>query len=365
MTALKDKIVRLIAAAGPISVADYMALCLFDPEHGYYTTREPFGAAGDFVTAPEVSQMFGEMVAVWLHAAWQTLGQPEPVTLVEIGPGRGTMMKDMLRTLAKLDGAAFDRLSVAMVEASPRLREIQRATLGASAGRIRWTSDLSELPQDRPVFVAANELFDAVPVRQYVMTAEGWRERMVTLDDDGGLIFAAGAGGIDPDLLPASACDAPPGSIVEAAPARAALMQRIAARIARHGGAGLFFDYGTADWSIGDTLQAVRGHRFDPPLAHPGAADLTSHVDFSALAAVARTEGLATAVLPQGDFLLGMGLLERAGSLGANGSLALQERLRSEVERLAGPDAMGNLFKAMAVVPPGIAVQPFRLPAAP
>lgn len=357
MTALKERLARLIAASGPMPVSEYMAACLFDPEAGYYTAREPFGVSGDFTTAPEISQMFGELLAVWVYSAWIAAGRPVPVTLVEIGPGRGTLMVDMLRTLDRLDPAFIVLVRIALVEASPRLADIQRKRF-SKGGRAkpRWFAALSEIPAS-PLLVVANELFDALPVRQFVKARDGWRERMVALDEDGGLCFAAGSAGIDAAMLPPQAGDAPEGAIFEAAPAREALMDEIAARVRAHGGAGLFIDYGHVEPGIGDTLQAVRKHAYDDVFAHPGEADLTSHVDFAALAAVARANGLQTSLSTQGEFLLGLGLLERAGRLGASRDEGTRERLRAEADRLAGPDAMGGLFKVLT-----IATQHMRLP---
>jgi SAM-dependent MidA family methyltransferase len=358
MNALGEKIRRLIEATGPISVADYMATCLFDPEHGYYTTREPFGTTGDFTTAPEVSQMFGELVAVWLYAAWQACGAPEDAVFAEIGPGRGTLMKDVLRTLARLDPKlAAHRF--AMIETSPRLAAIQKGTLASAPAKPDWFARVEDVPAG-PLFILGNELFDAVPVRQYVKVPAGWRERVVGLSEDGALAFRTGPGMPDPSLLPPDAGEAPEGAIIEAAPAREALMDVIAERLAREGGAGLFIDYGYEGPALGDTLQAVRRHTYDDVLAHPGEADLTTHVDFSALAQVARAQGLGARLMPQGEFLLGLGLLERAGRLGAGKSVKEQERIRGEVERLAGPDAMGALFKVLAILPAGVAVPPFQ-----
>ncbi|TKT77327.1 class I SAM-dependent methyltransferase [Aquamicrobium sp. LC103] len=348
MTTLKERLRRLIAAAGPITVSDYMATCLFDPQAGYYTTREPFGAAGDFTTAPEVSQMFGELVAVRLYTAWRAAGSPLPATFAEIGPGRGTLMRDMLRTLGKLDPDFIASADVALIEASPRLAAIQKETLADGPGAPRWFRETGELAE-RPLIIVGNELFDALPMRQAVKTAHGWRERVVRLDDEGELEFAAGAAELDPAVLPSAAADAPTGAIFEYAPARTALMEEIAATIAARGGFGLFIDYGYTEPAIGDTLQAVRRHAFDDVLAHPGEADLTSHVDFSALAQAARDHGLRASIATQGDFLLRMGLLERAGALGASTDEAARERLRGEVERLAGPSEMGKLFKVMEV----------------
>jgi SAM-dependent MidA family methyltransferase len=351
VTPLAERIAGLVEASGPIGVADYMALCLFDPAHGYYTTREPFGAEGDFTTAPEISQMFGELVGVWIYQAWQSAGMPSPISIAEIGPGRGTLMKDVLRTLGRLDPALSRNAYFALIETSPRLTEIQKRTLGDAPVEIAWHASVEALPAT-PLILVGNELFDALPVRQYLKTASGWRERVVGLDRQGKLAFMAGPGTPDERLLPPDAASAPEGAIVELSPARTALMEQVAQRLAAHGGAALFIDYGYAEPGIGDTLQAVRRHEYDDVLAHPGEADLTAHVDFSALAALARLHGLTASITTQGDFLLRTGLLERAGALGARGDEALRDKLRSEVERLAGPSAtggMGELFKALEV----------------
>ncbi len=358
MTTLKERIRRLIAANGPISVADYMALCLFDPEDGYYTNREPFGVAGDFTTAPEISQMFGELVAVWLRTAWHAIGRPLPVTIAEIGPGRGTLMKDILRTLSKLDPSLVAQASFAMIETSPRLADIQKETLAGQQASIDWHQSIETLPAN-PLVIVGNELFDAIPIRQFVRAGAKWRERVVGLNDAGDLHFLAGAASLDPSLLPANAANAPEGAIAEVAPARTALMDEIADRIAAQGGAGLFIDYGHLAPGVGDTLQALRKHRYEDVLASPGHADVTSHVDFSALAETARRKKLAAHSMPQGQFLLKMGLIERAGSLGAELDATGQEKIRGEVERLAGPSAMGELFKVLAILPLGSAVSPF------
>ncbi len=358
MSELKRKIARLIEAAGPISVADYMSLCLLDPEHGYYTTREPFGEKGDFITAPEVSQMFGELVAVWLYSAWKACGAPANPVLAEIGPGRGTMMADMLRALERLDPAFQSSAKVVLIEASARLSKVQRNTLGQGAENCTWIADVGDLPEG-PLFITGNELFDALPVRQYVKTAQGWRERMIGLDDKEQLAFVAGAGSLETSLLPEGADNAREGAIVEIAPARTAMMQRIAEVLARRGGAGLFPDYGYEKPAIGDTLQALRDHEYDDVLAHPGEADITAHVDFHALKQAAKSHGLSARTMSQGDFLLGLGLLERAGRLGAGRSHGEQEAIREAVERLAGPETMGELFRVLAVTPSTVTVPPF------
>jgi len=354
MSGLRQRLAQLIAAAGPLTVAEYMAQCLFDPADGYYMTREPFGAAGDFTTAPEISQMFGELVAIWLAESWTLLGKPAGVTVAEIGPGRGTLMKDMLRTLGRVAPAMLER-PAALIEISPRLREVQAATLGEA--HVEWHENLAALP-DGPLLLVGNELLDAVPMRQFVKTGSGWRERAVTVDADGGLAFAAAATGIEPGLLPADAATVPAGAIFETAPAREAVASGIGNHLARHGGAALLIDYGYEGPLLGDTLQALQEHAYADPLADPGMADLTSHVDFTPLLAAMRAQGLDAQLMTQGEFLLDMGLIERAGRLGSGRGRELQERLSSEVERLAGPEQMGTLFKAMLVGPQGLNLPP-------
>lgn len=358
MTLLKKRIVEQIRMLGPVPVNEFMAQCLFDPKYGYYTTREPFGAAGDFITAPEVSQMFGELAAIWLYRAWSAISQPMPLTLAEIGPGRGTLMKDMLRAFKRLDAAFLKETAFAMIEVSPRLAEMQKQTLSAVEVKLSWYESLEALPSS-PLLIVGNELFDAVPIRQFVRKNGEWRERIIGLDGNDDLSFFAGAASLDPVLLPSSANEAPEGAIFEAAPARSALMDMIAARIEKDGGAGLFFDYGHLEPGVGDTLQAMKGHAYQDVFTSPGEADLTSHVDFAALATIARNHGLATRTAKQGDFLLAMGLLERAGSLGANADHATREKISGEVERLAGPDQMGDLFKVLAILPKEAADVPF------
>jgi SAM-dependent MidA family methyltransferase len=355
---LKDRIVDLIEAQGPISIADYIALCLYDRTDGYYMSREPFGRGGDFTTAPEVSQMFGELIGAWVTAAWHALGRPQPMIVAEIGPGRGTLMKDMARALARIAPELHDAAQFKLIEVSQRLALTQARTLKGTPGRFDWHEDVDELPH-LPLLIIGNELFDALPIRQYVRTEKGWRERCVGIDEDGNLVFVAGAGSLDETLLPERAESAPQGTIVEIAPARSALMQKIAERIAGDGGAGLFFDYGYLESAPGDSFQALRRHEFADPLAEPGKADLTAHVDFAALAAAARTAGLVAGLATQGDFLLRMGLLERAGRLGADADEATRERISGEVERLAGPDQMGVLFKVAAIAPHVLPLPPF------
>lgn len=361
-TALGEKIKSIIQANGPISVTDFFSLCLADPEYGYYRTREPFGRSGDFVTAPEVSQLFGEMIGVFVVHAWQRHGAPAGVRLVEIGPGRGTMMADMLRVIERLAAPLFENMTVHLVETSERLRGIQQQTLDAHEGKISWHADFEEVPPGFTL-IAANELFDAIPIRQFIKTPTGFRERMVGLDIDGELTFAAGIAGIDPALLPESPQAAPTGTLFEISPARQAVMMTICDRLKAFGGTALAVDYGHLVTGFGDTLQAVRMHEFDPPLAHPGEADLTSHVDFEDLAKTAVGAGLhLNGALHQGDFLIGLGILERAAALGRDREPRTQQIIQSAVDRLAGSGEgrMGELFKAMAISYPAVDLMPFR-----
>lgn len=362
-TPLADKIKAIIAAQGPISVTDYFALCLADPEYGYYKTRDPFGRGGDFVTAPEVSQLFGEMLGVFLVHAWEKHLKPRRnVRIAEIGPGRGTMMADILRVVQKLAPELYETATIHLVETSPTLRDIQRKTLAGHTGKVEWHDGFDEIPQGF-LLLAANEFFDAVPIRQFVKTQAGFRERLVGLDGAGELVFVAGASGLDPALLPAGHQMAPAGIVAEIAPARAAIMQMLSDRLFDAGGTALIIDYGHLATGFGDTLQAVFKHAFDPPLAHPGEADLTSHVDFEVLADVARSRSISVnGMMTQGEFLLKLGLIERAGALGRGKPTAEQDAIRTAVERLAGtgPSQMGELFKVMAVSSPAVTLTPFE-----
>jgi NADH dehydrogenase [ubiquinone] 1 alpha subcomplex assembly factor 7 len=351
-TPLGRRLARLIAETGPITVADYMAHCLGDPEHGYYLTREPFGPAGDFVTAPEISQMFGELIGAWLAEAWHAAGRPAPVRLVELGPGRGTLAADVARTLRLLPDLVA-AATLHLVETSPRLRSLQAETLASAPVATHWHDRLEDVPPGFTLAVA-NEFFDALPVRQFVRTPEAWRERVVGLGDDGGLAFGLGPGALAACELPPRLREAPPGAILEVSPASIAVMQTLAGRIARSGGALLAVDYGHAESGIGETLQAVARHAFADPLAAPGEADLTAHVDFAALARAARSAGAAAhGPICQGDFLAALGLAQRAERLARDATPAIRAAVAAAAERLAAPDQMGTLFKVLAVTPRG------------
>ena len=345
MTPLARLLARRIAAEGPITVADYMTECLLHPQHGYYSTRDPFGVAGDFTTAPEISQMFGELVGLCLAQAWVDQGQPAQFTLAELGPGRGTLMADILRATRAVPGFS-DAAQVHLVEASAALRDIQRETLGGLP--VVWHDSTDDLPE-APLFLVANEFFDVLPIRQFIRDKDGWRERQVGVQDDA-LTFGLSDAALLTDLDHRLA-DTKPGDLVETcAPARP-IISRVAQRIAAHGGAALIIDYG--DWrSLGDTLQALQAHETADPLASPGQADLTAHVDFEALATAAT--GIAHSRLtPQGVFLERLGITERARALAAKlGGTALDLHVTAH-RRLTHPQEMGSLFKVLGLTPVG------------
>lgn len=351
MTALTDILLRRIAATGPITLADYMADCLLHPEHGYYSTRDPFGAAGDFITAPEVSQMFGEMIGLWLAQVWMDQGAPKRFTLAETGPGRGTLMADILRATARVPGF-HDSARVHLVEASSGLRAVQQDRL--SAYPVTWTDTVETLPEDAPLLLVANEFFDALPIRQFRRDEKGWREVMVT-SRQGALALALS----DPAPLEAldhRLADTNPGDVIELCPAAASITRHIAHRIATHGGAALILDYG--GWSsLGDTLQALKAHAPVPVLADCGQADLTAHVDFAALAAAAQNVA-ATPMVTQGVFLERLGITARAQALAERLTGAALNAHIDAHRRLTHPQEMGTLFKAMALVPHGAATPP-------
>ena len=354
MNALGRRIEALIAAQGPISLAEFMTIALHDPAAGYYATRNPLGT--DFITAPDVSQIFGELIGLWLVQTWHDQGKPKRPRLVELGPGRGTLMADALRA-TKLAPEFRDGLDVLLVEASPVLRGLQEETLRDCGIAVRWTANFE--PDERPLFLVANEFFDALPIRQYVKTRRGWCERMVTLDETGALAFELSP--MPSPLVLPNRGDAPDGGVYEMSAAGEAIAEEIGHVIARDGGAALIIDYGYSAPGFGETLQAVNRHSFADLLIDPGASDLSAHVDFTALTDAAGGGGASVfGPLEQGAFLLSLGLRERAAALSKSaGSRSEVAALNAAVERLVGPDQMGRLFKALAIVqksaptPPG------------
>ena len=337
MTPLAARLKEIIEESGPISVARYMEICLNDPEHGYYRRRQPIGAAGDFVTAPEVSQMFGELIGLWCAVSWRQMGAPERVNLVELGPGRGTLLLDAMRAL-HTQPEFLAAISLHLVETGERLRHAQRHSLAGFTPT--WHASLAALPPG-PLIIVANEFFDALPVHQYELTATGWRERLGTFDGESCHLELA---------EPPCALNRPGqlGDVFEQAPARNDYMADIARRLESHGGVALIIDYGHTESANGDTLQAVRAHRAQSIFAEPGLADLTSHVDFEALGRAAVRLSLHGPVR-QGEFLRRLGIEARAATLRRSATPEQSDQIASALHRLLDSRQMGDLFKALAL----------------
>lgn len=349
MTPLEQLIAETIAAEGPLAIDRYMGLCLGHPQHGYYMTRDPLGEKGDFLTAPEISQVFGELIGVWAAQAWRTMGAPDPVALVELGPGRGTLMADVLRALKRAAPGLVAAARIHLVETSPVLEARQRQLLGTAP---QWHARLEDVP-DGPAIFIANEFFDAIPVRQIEKRQGHWHERVV------GVAGGKLAMGLGPPVPEAGGAE---GDIREPAPARAAIAGAIGGRLARQPGAALIIDYGHVRSQAGDTLQAMRGHRFVPVTEAPGESDLTAHVDFQALAeALAEAGAMVHPPLTQRRFLLAMGVEPRFAQLSAAADAPTRGILARQQARLAEAAQMGNLFKVLAATSPGLeAPYPFQ-----
>lgn len=342
MADLLSHLVTRISTQGPLTIADYMAECLLHPEFGYYATRDPLGAAGDFTTAPEISQMFGEMLGLSLAQSWIDQGAPKAFVLAEAGPGRGTLMADVLRVTHAVPGFAEAAL-VHLIEASPTLRQKQQELLGEN---VTWHDSVASLPDDLPLYFLANEFFDALPVRQLQRDGDGWRERLVGLS---GSELAPGLGDrLEVPTLAHRIEDTKDGDIVEICPSAEPIAAEIGTRIEANGGAAIIVDYG--DWrSLGDTLQALKSHEYVNPFDAPGSADLTAHVDFEAIAQA--SPSAHSRLTPQGIFLERLGITARAQGLAQR---MQGDRLEAHIaahRRLTHPDEMGNLFKVLALFP--------------
>jgi SAM-dependent MidA family methyltransferase len=333
-----------------MGVDRYMDLCLNDPQDGYYGAHPRLGAEGDFITAPHVSQMFGELLGLWAAEVWDALGRPASARLVEIGPGDGVMMSDVLRA-ARAAAGFLACADVWLVETSAPLVAIQAQRL-AGAGNTRWAGALEEIPGGAPLIVLANEVLDCLPIRQAVATDQAWRERRIDLGTDGRLTFVIG----EPVEPPGAPAPVSSGAVFEWSAAAAAFGRSVGERVLRDGGAALFIDYGSGEPAIGDTLQALEAHCRRDPLQEPGRADLTAHADFAAFAAAARAAGAAvTRLVPQADFLKALGIELRADTL-ARARPDRADTILRQLRRLTGADQMGQLFKVLAVHTPGLAV---------
>ncbi|MDP2356066.1 MAG: SAM-dependent methyltransferase [Beijerinckiaceae bacterium] len=357
MTGLARKLKAIIETEGPIPFDRYMQLCLGDPEFGYYITRDPFGADGDFTTAPEISQMFGELVGLWAAETWSRHRIKGPVRLVELGPGRGTLMADALRACRVAPDFLAAVEEICLVETSPILREKQEQKLQGRGVNIRWCESVDDVPPGPAIFIA-NEFFDALPVRHFIRVEEGWCEKLVGVDEDGN--FFAGLAAEPEQLIRA---EAPVGSILEICATGHKLAAAISARIVRQGGAALIIDYGHIETAYGETVQALRRHVAADPLTDPGESDITAHVDFASLARAAAASGaVAFGPITQADFLNRIGVVQRAKALRASGNPVQAANVDQELRRLTSSDpeigaggrmvpGMGDLFKVIAIQP--------------
>jgi SAM-dependent MidA family methyltransferase len=363
MTPLAEHIRQLIRSGETVSLERFMALALGDPEYGYYMTRDPFGVEGDFTTAPEISQMFGELLGLWAAEVWALMGSPTQIQLVEFGPGRGTLMSDALRAL-QVAGNFAQALNVHLIETSPYLEAQQRETLAQTQFKIEWHTSLDSVPEGPSIYFA-NEFFDALPVRHFVRYNEEWFEKVIGLEDDGSFYF-----GLEALPEPTIRAQAPEGTVLEIGGAAHRLMAALAQRLLKHPGAALIIDYGHVQTDFGETLQALQNHKAVDPLAEPGEADLTAHVDFAALARTAKAIG-ATVSGPvrQADFLAKLGIFERAAGLKRQATprqaIEVDRALLRLVSTADEPGAggvmapgMGELFKVIAVTSPDLPPPP-------
>ena len=361
MTPLAEIIAQRIRLQGPITIAEYMALALGHPEHGYYRRADPLGEAGDFITAPEISQMFGELIGLWCAEIWRLMGAPAQFNLVELGPGRGTLMADALRAAKVLPGFN-EALAIHLVETSPALQRRQEEAL--TGHPVTWHDNFGGVPAG-PTILIANEFFDALPIHQFERTTDGWRERQVTLaGDQFALMLSANRSPAEvliPEILRLTA---PAHAVVEVSPASVSTMTAIAQRLEHHGGAAIVIDYGHAAPGAGETLQAVRRHTFHDVLADPGSADLTAHVDFSALAAAAHPHAAIHGPVRQEDFLKGLGIELRAGQLRQHATKDQARDIEAALHRLIDPAEMGTLFKVLVACDRGLAAPPGLEPTA-
>jgi len=351
---LQSELKRLIKSSGPMPVWRYMELCLTHPEFGYYVSRDPLGREGDFTTAPEVSQMFGELLGLWTASVWKAIGSPPVLRLIELGPGRGTMMADALRAL-RVVPPLYQALSIHLVEINPVLREKQQATL-SNVRNLAWHDDIDDVP-DGPAIILANEYFDVLPIHQVVRRENGWHERTVELDDAGSLAFGVAAEPIPrfEVLLPPLVRAAPFGAVFEWRPDTE--IMKLASRVRDQDGAALIIDYGHLRSDAGDTFQAIARHSFADPLKNPGQVDVTAHVDFQALARAAQDMGARVhGAVAQGDFLKRLGIETRAVSLMAKATPEVSADISGALKRLidSGRGGMGSMFKVLAISQPDL-----------
>jgi len=355
MSPLAKSLEEIILRDGPISVEEWMSICLSHPEHGYYTTGQPFGKQGDFTTAPEISQMFGELLGLWAAVVWQQMGAPDKVQLIELGPGRGTLMSDALRAGEGVPGF-INAISVDMVETSPILMALQKQTLTDAGVKSQWHQTIEDVPSG-PSIIIGNEFLDALPIRQWVKDGDHWKERCVNVIDDR-FEFTLGDQ-VDLSDIPEVFRQTSDGDILETSSITTDIIQKISARLCQFGGVAVFIDYGHSATGLGETLQAVKNHGYAEPLLDPGQQDLTAHVDFAAVARAAKEIGARPwGPITQGDLLERLGISARATSLLASATKEQAIELASARQRLTAPDGMGRLFKAIAISHPDAPAPP-------
>ncbi|MDE2379999.1 SAM-dependent methyltransferase [Bradyrhizobium sp.] len=351
-SALLNEIRKLIKSSGPMPVWRYMDLCLMHPRYGYYVSRDPLGREGDFTTAPEVSQMFGELLGLWAASVWRQMDSPPLLRLIELGPGRGTMMADALRALRVLP-PLYQALSIHLVEVNPVLRERQKTAL-SGVRSIAWHDTIDSVPEG-PCIILANEYFDVLPIHQMVKRETGWHERVVDVDANGRLVFGAAA---EPTprfdvLLPPLVRAAPVGAVFEWRPD--AEIMKLATRVRDQDGAALIIDYGHLRSDAGDTFQAIARHSFTDPLKAPGQADVTAHVDFQALGRAAEDVGARVhGPVTQGEFLKRLGIETRAAALMQKATADVSTDISAALKRLTdtGRGGMGSMFKVLGISEP-------------
>ena len=359
---LEELLIRRIANNGPISIGEYMEQALSHPKYGYYMRKDPFGINGDFTTAPEISQMFGELIGLWAGVSWIMAGSSNSINLVELGPGRGTLMMDILRSATLIDGFV-ESIQLHMVETSPILQAVQKKKLSKIDLKETpiWHKAMADIPEG-PAVIIANEFFDSLPIEQYFKAGNYWCPRVVDVKPDGdGLCFVL-LQPFEAPNLPPSLLNAPSDTLVEYCPSALDITEDISRRINEFGGAALFIDYGHTENNFGETLQSIKNHKFHDPLVNPGEADITAHVDFGALAHKVFSSGArALGPVTQRDFLNALGIEERAQTLLVNATPEQAGNINSSVRRLTNVDEMGGLFKVLAIIqhdapiPPGFA----------
>lgn len=356
---LEGHIKKLIDLCGPLDIGTYMQTCLGHPEHGYYVSRPAIGAEGDFITAPEISQMFGELIGIWCADLWIRSGKGE-INLLECGPGQGTLMADLLRATKGIEGF-YGSIKIHFLETSPRLKQMQAQALRGFEDVIAppvWHDDLSSVPDDKPLFSIANEFLDALPIRQIVKSADGWLEKCVHITQDGELSYITKPAEAELIIfLPEHSANAKENDLYEISPARYGWVNRFADKLNKSSGAGLFIDYGFDGPASGDTFQAVKDHGYADPLATPGKADLTAHVDFSQLRQAAKEQGaIFYGVQTQGNFLKHLGIEQRAEILKSQTDDETAANIEQDLHRLVSAEKMGELFKVACLTSPDFSV---------